>query len=316
MNHDDIRAELAVYIPEAATYDGKLQIRSPFRYDAHPSTFIDLREHSEYFGAWHDSGAFDPEWQSGNATKLLAFFRGEPYEDTAEYLRDTYDQTGAESYDEPITLKMRWRLGTKTECPPLNVAVLEPYRYRSPYLGGRGISEPVQRMMSVGYDRKARAIVLPIYNANGTIANVKFRKTDAKTFWYYKGGRPIRELLYGIDVVHKRSIRRAAIVEAEIDALTLMTAGIPALATMGAHFTQAKANLIRNSPIEEIVIIRDNDAAGRKWQRNIIETLRHDVTISVATVRGTYKDINEAGPDSARKYVARRRRINGIRILL
>lgn len=310
----DIRAELEPYYPEAAYLDGKLNVASPFRYEQHPSFFIDLREGSEYFGCWFDWSADDDEWARGGPVKLLSFLRNETEYETLDYLRATYGEPSADSYDDPITLAIRTLKLTDRYRRPLDHALLKPYQFRSPYLAGRGITEAVQRLCNVGYDRKSRAIVLPIYNADGSLANVKYRKVDAKLFWYIAGGRPVRELVYGIDVIYSKRIKRAAIVEAEIDAQTLMSAGIPAIATMGAHFTAAKADLIRRSPIEELVIVRDNDKAGRKWQRAIIEELRNDLAISVAAVRSKYKDANEAGTDNMTRSFARRRRLAQLKI--
>src|SRR5690606_643145 len=66
----------------------KLLAASPFRYDGHPSFFVNLT--GEYAGTWADLGAYDAEWASGNFVKLLAFLRQETYEETEEYLLEMY----------------------------------------------------------------------------------------------------------------------------------------------------------------------------------------------------------------------------------
>ncbi len=102
--------------------------------------------------------------------------------------------------------------------------------------------------------------------------------------------------------------------------MTVMTAGFPAVATMGSAFNRYKADLIRRSPVEELIVIRDNDAAGRKWQRAIIEELRGDVKVSVATVNSRYKDVNKAATESSvdqvARYVIRRHTLREIKIML
>jgi DNA primase len=123
-------------------------------------------------------------------------------------------------------------------------------------------------------------------------------------------------MLFGINVIYGRQLKRAAIVEAEIDAMTLMTAGIPAVATLGAQFSKVKADMIRRSPIENLIIVRDNDAAGKRWQRQIIDELRQDIALSIVTVNRAFKDVNEAGIDNMRTYFTRERRIRQIRKIL
>ncbi|WP_164763004.1 toprim domain-containing protein [Paenibacillus humicus] len=291
----------------AKWYADRLVAASPFRYDSHPSFRVEF-EH----GYWTDSGASDPEWQRGGFVKLLAYLRQETIGETLEYLREKYGAYETDD-DEAPTLDMPL-LGVPAPYIPLEDSVLGPYQWRHPYLAGRGINEAAQRLCGVGYDRDRQAIVIPIRNANGTLANVKFRRVDAKTFWYAKGGRPIRECLFGIDVIHARQLRRVAIVEAEVDAMTLMCAGIPAVATLGAAWNEIKAEMIRNSPIEELLIIRDNDSAGRKWQREVIRTLAGDVRLTIVPVPIAFKDVNEAGAERMTSRIARGRRIRTLKL--
>ncbi len=85
----DVRTELEAHDFERPRWTGdKLIACSPFRSESAPSFFVNLD--GEYAGTWGDSGAYDSEWASGNLTKLLAFLRGETYEETEEYLLDLY----------------------------------------------------------------------------------------------------------------------------------------------------------------------------------------------------------------------------------
>lgn len=172
---------------------------------------------------------------------------------------------------------------------------MEPYRLNeSDYLLNRGISPEVQTLFQTGYDSNARAVSLPWINGAGQLMNVKFRSTIDKRFWYAKGGAPIRDLIYGINIVYERNIKRVAILESEVDCLTLYSAGIPAIATGGAAFNDKKRDLILRSPIEEIIIVRDNDMAGRNWRNQIYEAFRGKIDVSLALVPRGFKDVNEA----------------------
>lgn len=291
----DVRAELEHFSWERATWThDRLIAVSPFRYERTPSFYVYLTDTADAkAGYWGDPGAKDPEWQRGGPVKLLAYLRGETPEDTLQYLRNKY---GGEDAPEGDTLRINpLRLSLEPRrYQPLDMRILDRYKWRHPYLGNRGISEPVQRLMRIGYDRERNAIVIPWFNADGTLGAVKYRRVDTKAFWYERGGRPIREMVYGIDIVYSRRLRRVAVVEAEVDAMTLMTAGMPAIATGGAQFGDVKRDIILRSPIEEVVLFRDNDAAGRAWRNQVYEALRGKVGVSIALVPRFHKDVNEA----------------------
>jgi DNA primase len=305
----DIRAELEEFSFKSASWSSdKLIAASPFRYENNPS-FAVIFEH----GGWRDYGAVDPAWQSGSFVRLLAFLRQETYEEAAEYLAAKYGESrdpAAEVTLSPI------RLATdKPKVYRIGNGILDGYNWRSPYLAGRGISEAVQQLMRIGYDRQQRAITIPWFNADGSLGNVKFRKVVDKTFWYAKGGRPIRDMLYGIDIVYSRKLRKCAIVEAEIDALTLMSHGIFAVATGGTAFTRAKAELLLRSTIEELTIYRDNDRPGRAWRNAIVAEVAGKLDVRLALIPRRYgKDVNEAAlngwnPAEARTRTVERRRM-------
>lgn len=285
----DVRAEIEEYDWRSATWTtDKLVSASPFRYERNPS-FAVIFEH----GGWRDYGATDPEWQSGNFIRLLSFLRRETFGETTEYILTKYGKKPVSSDD--IILKMPKFALDKPKVVRIGSEILNRYNFRSPYLAGRGISENVQQLMRIGYDRQRRAITIPWFNPDGSLGNVKYRRVGEKTFWYASGGRPIREMLYSIDVAYRRKLRSAAIVEAEVDALTLMTAGIFAIATGGTSFTAAKRDLIIRSPIEELTLYRDNDAAGRAWRNRIISELSGYVDLRIAPVPIRYgKDVNAA----------------------
>jgi DNA primase len=305
----DITAELMRYDWEKARWTSdRLVAVSPFRYDKTPSFYVYTEDTaSARAGDWGDAGAADTDHSRGGFVRLIAFLDRTTTEEAAEYLLAKYS---AEYLRDTITLTVpRLRINAP-KVTDIKRSILAEYSYRSPYLETRGISEAVQRLCEVGYDRKRRAVTIPWFNADGSLANVKYRRVDSKAFWYAKGGRPIGSLIYGINVVYNRAIKRAVIVEAEVDAMTLMSVGIPAVATGGSNFNAVKRDIIVRSPLEEIVVIRDNDAAGRAWQRKVIAELAPYLRVKVATVSGRYKDVNEAhmnGADIA-AYVRRARR--------
>jgi 5S rRNA maturation endonuclease (ribonuclease M5) len=173
----------------------------------------------------------------------------------------------------------------------LNAEILAQYTEDYAYLKNRGISERVQRQMGVLYDSRGKAAVIPWRGPDGRLANVKYRKIYGKTFWYEKGGRPIRELVYGINQAQPTTV----ICEAEIDAMSWMEAGYSAVAVGGASFNSWKRDVILRSKISELIICCDNDKAGGKLRREIEAMMRGHVRIRQAYVNdGVVKDANEA----------------------
>lgn len=305
----DIRGELEKYSwtrPRWAT--DKLIAASPFRYDHSPSFFVRMEPYGDIpAGTWADSGHYDSEWASGNFTKLLSFLRNETYEETEEYLRSEYGWSD-DSEDGTVVLKPI-NLRIQRVRQSLSAAILADYTEDYTYLKKRGISERVQRQMGVLYDSRSKAAVIPWIGLNGRVANVKYRTVYGKTFWYHKGGWPIRELVYGID----QAAATTVICEAEIDALSWKTAGVAAIAVGGASFNGWKRDLILRSPIETLVIATDNDKAGGKLRREIEAMMRGHVRLRHAYVCGgevsVAKDANEAlvkyGAESLRDAVER-----------
>jgi len=312
----DFRAELEAFPWVRATWlPDKLIAASPFRYDKSPSFYVYLTDTATASaGSWGDPGATDPEWARGGFVKLLSFLRDETQAETRDYLRIKYGEGAATESDEPTLNPLS--LTVPTPYRPLPPRLLDGYRFRHPYLERRGISEAVQRLMGIGYDRARQAVVIPWLNADGSLGNVKYRRGDTKAFWYERGGRPIREMVYGLNVIYARGIKRAAIVEAEIDAMTLMSAGIPAIATGGTGFNEMKRELIVKSPLEEVVVIRDNDAAGRAWRDRVVSGLKDRMEISLGIVRSGNKDINEAGTEAAARSFERSRKLRRIYLLV
>ncbi|MDQ0270781.1 toprim domain-containing protein [Cytobacillus purgationiresistens] len=305
--HIDIRGELEKFDWTRPTWSNdKLIAASPFRYDKSPSFFVRLEDYGDYpAGTWSDSGSYDDEWSSGNIVKLLAFLRHETYEEVEEYLLASYGFT-TDSTDiklKPIRLKVQW------VRQPLKDGLLADYRQDYSYLESRGISAEIQRQAGVLYDAKSQAVVIPWRLPNGELANVKYRKTRGKVFWYERGAVPIRELVYGLELATAQTV----ICEAEIDAMSWRQAGYSAIATGGASFNEWKADEIKRSAVEELIIATDNDKAGEKLRAEIEKSMRGRVRLRNAYIDaresngGSLKDANEAlvkyGEESLRESV-------------
>ncbi|KQL18816.1 toprim domain-containing protein [Cytobacillus solani] len=285
----DVEAELREFNWTRPRWTGdKLLAASPFRYDQTPSFFVRLEPYGDYpAGTWSDSGAYDSEWASGGLVKLLSFLRNETYGETEEYLLNTYGF----SQDTTDIKLIPPRLKVQQARQPLAEAELSEFTTDYTYLESRGISKEVQAEAGVLFDAKSRAVVIPWLDANGRLRSVKFRTVRGKMFWYHRGATPVRELVYGIESAkHKTAI----LCEAEIDALSWRQAGYAAIAVGGANFNGVQADIIKRSPIEELVIATDNDKAGEKLREQVERVMSGHVRVRQAYVDAEFKDANEA----------------------
>lgn len=243
----------------------KLIASSPFRDDNRASFFVNLD--GEYAGTWADSGALDYEYARGGFVALIAHLRSITYEEASDYLLEKYGALYEIKPDEPIRIpapKLKERRSFEyIEDNPITQAT-------SPYLLSRGISAEVQAEYGVGYDERHRGFTAIPWHFGGRLANIKYRSTRGKYFFYAENGASINRLVYGIDQAEESAV----LCEGEIDALSWRHAGISAIAIAGAYLSDSQAEIIKRSKIERLYIGGDNDEQGRKLNRQVVEELR------------------------------------------
>jgi hypothetical protein len=298
----NVREELEAFDWNRATWtEKKLQACSPFRDDSTPSFYVWLEDspsHNAYAGQWGDSGGRG-EYVRGSFVTLLAYLRQESESETREYLLAKYapELAGGDYLAAHFSISEMFarKNDSKVKRKPLDSAVLRKYAFRHPYLTNRGISEQVQRAMRIGYDREQKAVVIPWFSPRGDLVQIKRRSVTSKFFRYLSaedGGHPVRELVYGIDVIHRKGIEKAVVCEAEIDALYAMSAGFPAIAIGGSSFSREKRDLILRSPLRELILAPDNDEAGFKLKKQLIKELGGSMILSEIMLPGV-KDLND-----------------------
>lgn len=285
----DIENELRQYSWDRERWTSdKLIACSPFRQDNSPSFFVNLES-----GGWGDSGGIG-EYANGNLMSLIGYLRGtSPYE-AGEYLIDKYgalyDITGDSEGD--VTLRVATpKISTKTQFTK-EISGEHVIQAVSPYVTTRGISDDVQRKFAIGYGEGHRGFTaIPWYTVDGRLANVKYRSTSDKRFFYEANATSVNTLVYGIDAA--RGNVEVVIVEGEIDALSWWTAGIPAVALGGAHINDIQSEMIAREGFKRIYLGGDNDKQGRKLDKLLTDKLGKYAEIYEIDY-GEYKDANEA----------------------
>lgn len=287
----DVEEELEPYLDEFKGYrvrGNKLQACSPFRPEDHPSFAVNLDT-----GVFIDSGSSNEDWRKGNFIKLLSFLQGVTYEETEEYLLTKYRTI----LDDLDSFVLDIRLETAKPYKTIPTEDLQPYMFRHPYLGRRGISEKVQRAFKIGYDKKGDAVVFVWHDKDGQPINLKFRSVTDKRFWYSAGGQPIKQHIYGLHFINKLKRTTAVVTESETDALYLWTLGVPAIALGSASLSKKQEELLLNSPIETLVLAFDRDNAGNNAKANVRERLLGKVDLQDFKIAVGCKDVNDMTPE-------------------
>lgn len=287
----DVREELEAFEWERPTWKpDKLIACSPFRDESAPSFYVWLEDsETASAGMWQDSGSFDPTYSRGGFVKLLAYLRHEPESATVDYLLEKYA-----GYVDESRLQLNPHPKFSPEKPQhMNPARLDELKYRHPYLERRGIAEHVQRSCKIGYDGKAGAVSIPHFDPSGKLVTIKYRSVTDKRFWYDPEGAEITRNVWGLNFVYKHRAKTAVLVEAEIDAMYLMSCGYFAIATGNKFFNRHRADLIAKSPIERLIIGRDNDAAGAEMREKVVAQLDGRVRLADWELPDYAKDIND-----------------------
>lgn len=286
----DVRAEMEEYDWEQPTWsDAKLIARSPFRPDNSPSFYVHFT--GEAAGTWGDSGAYD-EYAKGGLIQLLSYLRDETTEEVYDYLTDKY---GIREIAEGDLIKLPSIALMERKGPKwIPEMVLDQLDDDFSYLESRGISEDTQRRLGIKYDAKHDSVAFPWRHINGQLANIKYRNTKEKQFYYVKDGTSIRTLVFGLDIVYNEGIRKVAVCEAEVDALSLWEVGLPAIALGTSSMSPEQAELILKSPIDHLVIATDADAAGDKVAKQIKELMGGMVHTTRKKWKDGCKDANDA----------------------
>ena len=185
---------------------------------------------------------------------------------------------------EPIVLGRR-----KPKPKALDESVLDGFQSWHPYMEKRHISREVAKRFKLRYDPKSECVVFPVYDESGRLVMLTRRSVVNKTFIIDKDKeKPV----YLMDDIRKNGLTEATLVESQINALTLESWGIPAIATFGCNVTPKQMDIINRSGLTHLYICYDGDEAGRKGTRKVLSLL-NDGIIADVVVMDKGKDVND-----------------------
>ena len=169
------------------------------------------------------------------------------------------------------------------------------------YHAERGISEEVAARFKLGYVQDVKgmstALVIPMLRADGSYSYQLRNISNDEALKHYK---PKVEEAGEAELFNSEAIKQpkpVAIVEGAIDALSVISAGMEAIALNGAQNKGKLYDLIQKhkAKLPPIILALDNDEAGRKAQAEIKKMLDKDKIQSYSiNLALKYKDPNEA----------------------
>lgn len=135
------------------------------------------------------------------------------------------------------------------------------------------------KQFALGYDYIQHALVVPIFDWNGSAEGGVRRRLgafDGPKYLYTKGFKTSQHL-YGAWQVRCANPsgrpKKVAVVEGTIDALSLWAVGIQAVALLGSQVSAAQKRLFERLDAVEYVVMTDRDAAGAKAAVQLVQAL-------------------------------------------
>lgn len=163
---------------------------------------------------------------------------------------------------------------------------LDSYRYYHPYMYQRKLTDEVIQKFDVGYDSKSNCITFPCNDINGNCLFITRRSVVSK---YFNMPSNVDKPVYGLDKVEPNT-HTLVIVESIINALTLWTWGIPAVALLGTG-TKSQYKTLEAYPARKYILAFDGDDAGRKAAIRFKKSVKGKLIENVIMPDG--KDIND-----------------------
>lgn len=170
----------------------------------------------------------------------------------------------------------------------LDPKILDKYNFYHPYLLNRGISKEVLDRFNVGFDPESDNVIFPVWDKDNNLVMITSRNIHNKFFYISNtANKPV----YLLNFIEANNIKKVYVVESQINALTLWTWGLPAIALFGTG-SNYQYNILNSSNIENYVLCFDGDAAGESGRERFIKNIRKDVLVSFKQLPKR-KDVND-----------------------
>jgi len=165
------------------------------------------------------------------------------------------------------------------------------------YFESRGITTDSISKFSLGYSEKQDMVTVPVHSPDGLCLGFVARSVDGKEF-KNSTGLPKSKVLFNLHRVKISS--QVFVVESSFDAIRIDQIGRPAVATLGANISNQQISLLKKY-FTSIILLPDNDEAGRSQTHKMQEALGNIVT--VGKIPDRYKDISDMNEEHLSNYI-------------
>ena len=171
----------------------------------------------------------------------------------------------------------------------LNESLLDNFQSWHPYMNKRKLTQDVCNRFKVKYDPKEECIIFPVWDENSNLVMLTKRSVNSKMFYIDKDKeKPI----YLLNFIKQENIKEVCVCESQINALTLWSWNIPAIATFGCNITKHQFDILNKSEVEHYYLCFDGDEAGKKGIEKFLNYIRKDVLVDIIYLpKG--KDVND-----------------------
>jgi DNA primase len=177
----------------------------------------------------------------------------------------------------------------------LNAQALDSPRAMRYYEGRRIGKSSVEKFL-LGYSEKQDMVTIPVTNPDGSIfIGFVARSVEGKEF---KNTPKLPKSKTLFNISRARKFDTVYVVESSFDVIRLDQNGIAAVATLGATVSSTQCELLKKY-FNNVVVIGDNDDAGRGMQAKVLEKLGSRATL--ISIPDRFKDIGDMTDEDIQK---------------
>jgi DNA primase len=156
------------------------------------------------------------------------------------------------------------------------------------YYEKRKISFNSIQKFSLGYSENQDMVTIPIHSPDGKMfVGFVARSIEGKDF-KNTPGLPKSKVLFNVHRV--KTFTEVYVVESSFDAIRLDQCGVPAVATLGSAISNSQCEILEKY-FNNVIVIGDNDDAGRSMQQKILTKIGSRATL--ISLPSRFNDIGE-----------------------